>query len=67
MNIDKLVKTTVFNSNGSIKETYDDNYYKITTINDNVITEKWWSDLNVLLFTRITTINIDGSISATIV
>lgn len=62
-NLSKLVKNTIFNSDGSIKEIFNDNYYKLTTMDSNKIIEKWYTDANSLLFTKTTTVNYDGSVS----
>lgn len=67
VNLNNLVKSTVFNSDGSIKEVFNDNYYKLTTMNSNKIIEKWYTDTNSLLFTKTTTLNSDGSISEALV
>ena len=67
VNLNNLVKSTVFNSDGSIKEVFIDNYYKLTTMNSNKIIEKWYTDTDNLLFTKTTTLNPDGSISEALV
>lgn len=66
-NLNKIVKSTVFNTDGSIKEIFSDNQYKITTISNSNIVEKWYKSDSTLLFTKNTVINSDGSISESLV
>ena len=66
-NINQLVKNTTINNDGSVKEIFTDNKYKITTFENNVVTEKWYTSDNNLLFTKTTTLNSDGSISEALV
>ena len=61
-NINQLVKNTTIND-GSVKEIFTDNKYKITTFENNVVNEKWYTSDNNLLFTKTTTLNPDGSFS----
>ena len=67
INLNKIVKSTVFNTDGSIKEIFSDNQYKITTISNSNIVEKWYKSDSTLLFTKNTVINSDGSISESLV
>lgn len=62
-NINQLVKNTTINNDGSVKEIFTDNKYKITTFENNVVNEKWYTSDNNLLFTKTTTLNPDGSFS----
>lgn len=62
-NINQLVKNTTINNDGSVKEIFTDNKYKITIFENNVVNEKWYTSDNKLLFAKTTTINPDGSIS----
>ena len=66
-NINQLVKNTTINNDGSVKEIFTDNKYKITSFENNVINEKWYTSDNNLLFAKTTTINPDGSISEALV
>ena len=67
-NINKMAINTKIEGN-LIKETYSDNTSKITDISDvNNIIEKWYDNTgNNVLFQRKTTINIDGSISESLI
>ena len=67
-NINKMAINTKIEGN-LIKETYFDNTLKITDISDvNNIIEKWYDNTgNNILFQRKTTINIDGSISESLI
>lgn len=62
-------KTTVFNSDGSITETWtQDNSYKVTVFNsDGSITETYYNSLDVVQWTKTTVFNSDGSITETVV
>ena len=66
-NINQLVKNTTVNNDGSVKEIFTDNKYKITTFENNVVNEKWYTSDNNLLFTKTTTLNPDGSISEALI
>ena len=66
-NINQLVKNTIFNNDGSVKEIFTDNKYKITTFENNVVNEKWYTSANKLLFTKTTTLNEDGSFSESLI
>ena len=66
-NINQLVKNTTINNDGSVKEIFTDNKYKITTFENNVVNEKWYTSDNNLLFTKTTTLNPDGSISEALI
>ena len=66
-NINQLVKNTTINNDGSVKEIFTDNKYKITTFENNVVNEKWYTSDNNLLFTKSTTLNYDGSISEALI
>ena len=66
-NINQLVKNTTVNNDGSVKEIFTDNKYKITTFENNVVNEKWYTSDNNLLFTKTTTLNSDGSISEALI
>ena len=66
-NINQLVKNTIFNNDGSVKEIFTDNKYKITTFENNVVNEKWYTSANKLLFTKTTTLNDDGSFSESLI
>ena len=66
-NINQLVKNTIFNNDGSVKEIFTDNKYKITTFENNVVNEKWYTSDNNLLFTKTTTLNDDGSFSESLI
>ena len=66
-NINQLVINTTINNDGSVKEIFIDNKYKLTTFGNNVINEKWYTCDNNLLFTKTTTIKPDGSISEALV
>lgn len=61
-------KTTVFNADGSITETWTlDNSYKVTVFNaDGSITETYYSALGVAQWTKTTVFNADGSITETV-
>ena len=52
-----MIATTTFNDDGTIKELYKDNSYKITSFSGNEITEEYYSEDNNLIWSKTTTIN----------
>lgn len=63
-----VTKTTEFNSDGSITETWpSDGRYKVTEFNsDGSITETVYNSLDVVQWTKLTEFNSDGSITETV-
>lgn len=61
----EVPKTTAFNADGSITETYTDGYKKHTVFDSATqITETYYKD-NTLYSTKTTVFNADGSITET--